>query len=185
LDKETDNNFTNNKIIKKSTFTGLIVVLVILVAISSFFAGSYVSNLDSDKLTKSALNDMILKLESKIENNIKSTNQPNTQPVKISIDDDPMKGNPDAKITIIEFADYECPFCGRFYFNTLPLIEENYIDTGLVNFVYRDFPIQSIHDNALPAALATECADDQDTFWPYHNMVFDKKSTWDKLDGVN
>ncbi|MBT8252189.1 MAG: DsbA family protein [Nitrosopumilus sp.] len=171
--------------IKKSTFTSLVVVLVILIAIASFFAGSYVTNLDSDKLTKSYLNDAISKLELKMENNVKSPNQPNTKPVKISIDDDPMKGNPDAKITIIEFSDYECPFCGRFYTNTLPLIEENYINTGLVNFVYRDFPIQSIHDNALPAALATECADDQGKFWPYHNMIFENKSTWEKLNGTN
>ncbi|NNM35682.1 MAG: DsbA family protein, partial [Nitrosopumilus sp.] len=88
-------------------------------------------------------------------------------------------------ITIIEFSDYECPFCQRFYVNTLPLIEENYINTGKVNFVYRDFPIQSIHDNALPSALATECADDQGKFWEYHNMIFDKKSTWEKIDGAN
>lgn len=171
--------------IKKSTFTSLVVVLVILIAIASFFAGSYITNLDSDKLTKSYLNDVISKLESKIESNVKSPNQPDSKPMKISIDDDPMKGNPDAKITIIEFSDYECPFCGRFYANTLPLIEENYINTGLVNFVYRDFPIQSIHDNALPAALATECADDQGDFWPYHNMIFDNKSTWEKINGVD
>lgn len=171
--------------VKKSTFTSLVVVLVILIAIASFFAGSYVTNFDSDKLTKSYLNDAISKLESKIERNVKSQNQPDSKPMGISIDDDPMKGNPDAPITIIEFSDYECPFCGRFYANTLPLIEENYINAGLVNFVYRDFPIQSIHDNALPAALASECADDQGKFWPYHNMIFDNKSTWEKINGVD
>lgn len=182
--KNTINN-SNNIMIKKSTFTSLIVVLVIVIAISSFFAGSYITNLTSDKITKSDFDTAISKLESKIGNTAKSNVQPNIPPVKISIDDDPMKGDPNAPITIIEFSDYECPFCQRFYVNTLPLIEENYINTGKVNFVYRDFPIQSIHDNALPSALATECADDQGKFWEYHNMIFDKKSTWEKIDGAN
>lgn len=186
-DESVDNTIdnTSNVMIKKSTFTGLIVVLVIVITISSFFAGSYVTNLDSDKITKSDFDTAISKLESKIGNNKQLPSQPNTPPAKVSIDDDPMKGNPNAPITIIEFSDYECPFCGRFYANTLPLIEENYINTGKVNFVYRDFPIQSIHDNALPAALASECADEQDSFWLYHNMIFDKKNMWEKLDGVN
>lgn len=173
----------NNVMIKKSTFTGLIVVLTAVIAISAFFAGSYVS--DSDGITKSDLDAAIVRLESKIGANPQPPSQPNTQQVKVSIDDDPMKGNPNAPITIIEFSDYECPFCGRFYFNTLPLIEENYIDTGKANFVYRDFPIQSIHRNAATAAVAAECADDQGMFWEFHNMIFENKSTWDKLEGID
>ena len=173
----------NNVMIKKSTFTGLIVVLTVVIAISAFFAGSYVS--DSDRITKSDLDAAIVRLESKIEISPQSSSQPNTQQVKVSIDDDPMKGNPNAPITIIEFSDYECPFCGRFYFNTLPLIEENYIDTGKANFVYRDFPIQSIHRNAATAAVAAECADEQEMFWEFHNMIFENKSTWDKLEGID
>lgn len=94
-----------------------------------------------------------------------------------------MKGDPNAPITIIEFSDYECPFCGKFYTDTLPLIEENYINTGKVNFVYRDFPIQSIHPNAVHTAMAAECADDQEMFWPYHDMIFENKSTWEKQRG--
>ena len=182
---EGENIINDNVMIKKSTFTGLIIALTAVIAISAFFAGSYVTNLDSDIITKSDLNDAISKLESKIGTNTQSPNQPSTKPIRISIDDDPMKGDPDAPITIIEFSDYECPFCGRFYANTLPLIEENYINTGKVNFVYRDFPIQSIHPNAAPAAMAAECADDQDSFWSFHDMIFENKSTWEKLEGVN
>lgn len=164
-------------------FTGLIVALTTVIAISAFFAGSYVTNIDSDRITQSDLNTAISKLESKIITSPQSPSQPNTQPIRVSIDDDPMKGNPNAPITIIEFSDYECPFCGRFYVNTLPLIEENYINTGKVNFVYRDFPIQSIHPNAVPAALAAECADDQGMFWQFHDMIFENKSIWEKLEG--
>lgn len=182
---ENNNIINDNVMIKKSTFTGLIVVITIVIAISAFFAGSYFANLNSDEITQSDLNAAIAKLESKISNTPQPPTKSNTQPIKISIDDDPMKGDPNASITIIEFSDYECPFCARFYANTLPLIEENYINTGKVNFVYRDFPIQSIHDNALPAALASECADDQEMFWPYHDMIFENKSTWEKLEGAN
>lgn len=182
---ENNNIINDNVMIKKSTFTGLIVVITIVIAISAFFAGSYFANLNSDEITQSDLNAAIAKLESKIENNPQSDNQRNTQPIKVSIDDDPMKGDPNAPITIIEFSDYECPFCERFYANTLPLIEENYINTGKVNFVYRDFPIQSIHRNAATAAVAAECADDQNSFWSFHDMIFENRDTWRKLDGVN
>ena len=182
---ENENTVNGNVMIKKSTFTGLIVAITIVIAISAFFAGSYFTNLNSDEITQSDLDAAIAKLESKIENNPQSPSQPNTQPINVSIDDDPMKGNPNAPITIIEFSDYECPFCGRFFENTLPLIEENYINTGKVNFVYRDFPIQSIHPNAAPAAMAAECADDQDSFWSYHDMIFENKNTWAELDGAD
>jgi len=99
----------------------------------------------------------------------------------ISLDDDPMKGNPDAFITIVEFSDFQCPFCARFHQNTLPQLEQNYISTGKVNFVYRDFPIQSIHPNAVPAALASECADDQGKFWEMHDMIFKNQRNWQGL----
>ncbi|MGH1520762.1 MAG: DsbA family protein [Nitrosopumilus sp.] len=180
---ESENIENDNVMIKKSTFTGLIVVITMVIAISAFFAGSYFTNLNSDEITRSDLNAAIAKLESKIQNNPQSANQPNTQPINVSIDDDPMKGNPNAPNTIIEFSDYECPFCKRFFEDTLPLIEENYINTGKVNFVYRDFPIQSIHPNAVPAAVAAECADDQNSFWSFHDMIFENKNTWSKLDG--
>ncbi|ABX13554.1 DsbA family protein [Nitrosopumilus maritimus] len=173
----------NKIIVKKSTFTSLVVVLVITIAISAFFAGNYVSNMNSDKVTQSDLNNAFAKLEEKIGTSTQPSIQPNTQPIKVSIDDDPMKGDPNAPITIIEFSDYECPFCGKFYTDTLPLIEENYINTGKVNFVYRDFPIQSIHPNAVHTAMAAECADDQEMFWPYHDMIFENKSTWEKQRG--
>ncbi len=172
---------TLNQPNKKSTPTGMIVALVAIVGIAAFFAGSYFSNLDSDIVTKSELADAISKLESKIGNTQQSPSQP-TQPVKISIDDDPIRGDPNAPITIIEFSDFQCPFCARFHVQTLPLIMKEYIDEGKVNLVYRDFPIQSIHPNALPAAVAAECANEQGKYWEYHDMLFEKQNGWNRLD---
>ncbi len=92
----------------------------------------------------------------------------------ISVDDDPMKGDADAPVTIVEFSDYECPFCGRHIEQVYPQLIENYIDTGKVKYVYRDFPL-SFHPNAFPAAVAANCARDQsddETYFEYHDILF-------------
>ena len=169
---------TNNK---KSTPTGMIVVIVAVVAIAAFFAGSYFSNLNSDVVTQDELDSAITKLESKIAS-IQAPSAKPSQPIKISMDDDPVRGSPDAPITIIEFSDFQCPFCARFHVQTLPSILEEYVDSGKVNLVYRDFPIQSIHPNALPAAVAAECANEQGMYWQYHDTLFEKQNNWAKLD---
>ena len=96
-------------------------------------------------------------------------------PTDVSADDDPSKGDANAPITIIEFSDFECPFCARFYQQTLPQLEKEYIDTGKVKFVYRDFPL-SFHPNAQKAAEAGECADDQGKFWEMHDKIFDNQN---------
>ena len=88
------------------------------------------------------------------------------------LDDDDVKGDKDAPVTIIEWSDFECPFCGRFYRDTLPLIEEEYIKTGKVKLVFRDFPL-SFHQNAQKAAEAAECAGEQGKFWEMHDLLFE------------
>jgi protein-disulfide isomerase len=94
----------------------------------------------------------------------------------VDADDDPVLGDPNAPVTIIEFSDYECPFCGRFYSQTLPQIKSNYIDTGKVKLVYRDFPL-SFHQMAEPSALAANCAADQDKFWEFHDKAFENQGS--------
>ncbi len=88
------------------------------------------------------------------------------------IDDDAVKGEEDAPVTIVEFSDYECPFCVRFYSNTFNQLKTKYIDTGKVKFVYRDFPL-SFHQNAQKAAEAAECAGEQDKYYEMHNKLFE------------
>jgi len=92
----------------------------------------------------------------------------------VSADDDPFIGDPNAPVTIIEFSDYQCPFCQRFWSETLPLIKENYIDTGKVKLVYRDYPLPS-HPSAHVAAQAAECVrsmSDDETYFEYHDQLF-------------
>ncbi len=92
--------------------------------------------------------------------------------VQVSADDDPAIGNKNAKVYVIEFSDFQCPFCRRFREQTLSQIDNDYIKTGKVYFVYRDFPLEQIHPAAIPAALAAECADEQGKFWEYHDIIF-------------
>lgn len=95
--------------------------------------------------------------------------------VSVSVDDDPVKGDKNAKVTIVEFSDYQCPYCARFWSDTLPQIQKEYIDTGKVKLVFRDFPLESIHPNALPAAIAAECVKEKGgdkAYYQYHDKLF-------------
>lgn len=88
----------------------------------------------------------------------------------------PVQGDNNAKVTIVEFSDFECPFCGRFYTDTLPQLKKDYIDTGKVKLYYRHYPLP-FHPKAVPLALAAECANDQDAFWKMHDKIFDNNAT--------
>ena len=79
-------------------------------------------------------------------------------------------GPADAPITIIEFSDYECPFCTRWHAEVWPRLQEAYPDQ--VRLVYRDFPLYSIHPNAGPAAEAARCAGEQGSYWEFHELLF-------------
>jgi protein-disulfide isomerase len=90
----------------------------------------------------------------------------------IGVNDAPFKGDKNARVSLIEFADYQCPFCARFYRETLPQIEENYIFTGKVKFFFRNFPLERSHPQAFKAAVAANCAGEQGKFWAMHHRLF-------------
>lgn len=91
--------------------------------------------------------------------------------VNVSPDDDEFIGRSDAPITMIEFSDFQCPFCRKFWRDTFPEIKTTYIDTGKVKFVYRDFPTEG-HEASIPSAQSAECAGDQNKFWQMHDKIF-------------
>jgi protein-disulfide isomerase len=89
----------------------------------------------------------------------------------VSIDaDDPVLGDPDAPITIIEFADFQCPFCIRHFQETYPQLIAQYGDQ--IRFVFKNFPLRTLHPDAQSAAEAGECANEQGKFWEYHDLLF-------------
>jgi len=85
-------------------------------------------------------------------------------------DDDPVYGPEDAPITIIEFSDFECPYCRKWHLEVWPALQEAY--PGQIRLVYRDFPLTNIHANATPAAAAANCAGEQDQYWAFNEALF-------------
>lgn len=91
-------------------------------------------------------------------------------------DEDHIRGNPNAAITIVEYSDFECPFCSRFH----PTVKQALVDYGdQVRWVYRHFPLAQIHPNAIPSAEASECVAEQkgnEGFWEFVDAMFESQS---------
>lgn len=87
------------------------------------------------------------------------------------------EGDPSAPVTIMEFADFQCPACQGFALRVKPQVKLRYVDTGRAKFVFHDFPL-SQHPNAFIAARAARCAQDQDRFWQYHDRLFQDQPAW-------
>jgi protein-disulfide isomerase len=164
----------NPIIIKRSTFN--IVVAVAVAALIVFFFGGYIL---SAKVGGIGVTNTIVQQGG-------GQHQPEAFTKKIqsvSIDEgDPIKGKPDAPVTMVEFADFQCPFCARYAINTFPQIEKEYISSGKLKYVYKDFPVE-FHINAKPAALAAQCANEQGKFWEYHDILFKNQPRWKNQDG--
>jgi len=172
--------------VRKSTYNNMLKGLIAAVAIAAFVGGFSVGTFDNSDsgLSGEELKEILseIKINTIAPQPVQQPAQPSVpQIIQVSLDDDPFKGNENAPVTIVEFSDFQCPFCGRFYEQTLPSIIENYVDTGKVKFVYRDLPLDSIHPNARPVHIAAECADEQGKFWGYHDMLFDNQSEWGRL----
>jgi protein-disulfide isomerase len=100
---------------------------------------------------------------------------------KVNLEGVPMLGSKDAALTIVEFTDYQCPFCQRFHVTTFKDLKKNYIDTGKVRFYSRDLPLD-FHANAMRAAMAARCSVEQNKFWELRESM---SANPDKLDLEN
>lgn len=152
---------------------GSILLGAVIIAISLLVTrgeGSFLDNDDSgNRDTVVADND-----DGGSDNNYPNpTAAPTT--VTVSVDDDPWQGSEDAEVVIIEFSDYECPFCQRHHTETSPSIVENFVDSGDVAVVFRDYPL-SFHDPlATEQAQAAECVQEfagDDVYFEYKNLLF-------------
>jgi len=106
------------------------------------------------------------------------TNPTGNTKVQVSTGDSLVLGKANAPVTIIEFSDFQCPYCARFVLNTLPEIKSKYIDTGKVKLVFREFPL-SFHPNSNNAANAAECAGDK--FYEMHDKLFAGQADWSSV----
>src|SRR3989344_3637539 len=92
-----------------------------------------------------------------------------------SVGDDAFIGNEKAKVTVVEFSDFQCPFCRTFWSGAYQQIKKEYIDTGKIKFVYRDYPLP-FHPAAQVSAEASECAHEQSKFWEMHDKIFSEQA---------
>ena len=98
---------------------------------------------------------------------------PAFEPLELGIAGAPFKGKADAPVTLVEFTDYQCPFCRRHFQSVMPRIEKDYVETGKVKYVMREFPIRGLHPDAPKAAEAALCAGDQGAYWAMHDLIFE------------
>jgi protein-disulfide isomerase len=204
LDKNNDNNNdinndknnnNNNIMLKRSTFVKLAVVGISALMVSSFLAGftlqigitpTYIT-LPSSAVPSTLPSNMPSQQPSPSiagANNLpaqQQQQQPSVIP-SVSVDNDPIQGNNDAPVTLVEFSDYQCPFCKKTFDDTMPQLKEKYVDSGKIKHVFRDYPLP-FHQNGIPAAIAAECANEQGKFWDYHNILFSKQTEWENLSG--
>jgi len=97
---------------------------------------------------------------------------PETVDLTLSVEGAPVKGEKGAKVTIVEFTDYQCPFCARYFQQTWPQLERDYVKTGKVKLYLRDLPLEALHPQAFKAAEATHCAGEQGKYWEMHDRLF-------------
>lgn len=148
-----------------SIFTGIIITLFILL----FF-----TNRGQDEYSGDSFRETRLALDSILENSFTEDGAVTISPIDPNADwlrdsaDDPFLGPEDAKIVIMEFSDFQCPFC-KASFPSIREITSRFPD---IKYIYRDFPIDELHPESRIAAEAAGCAHDQDLFWPYHDRLF-------------
>lgn len=164
-------------VIRRTTFNYIFIAAVFLVV--GMVIGAY-GAFKVERANRSWLTDALNEaLAGQAETIASSQQAAQTDPdarVEVSADDDPAYGPADAPVVIIEFSDFNCPYCGRFARETLPLLREDY--EGRIRFVYRDYPI--LGDSSLQAAIAAECANDQVAFWDFHDLLFENQRTFNQ-----
>lgn len=143
------------------------VIIISQLLIFTFFY----EKLDTIEVSLNAMENNINK-EINTEQEI-NTQENNISPIPVSFENSPIKGNPDASVTIVTFTDYECPYCKEADL-TFQKLFEKYGDRA--QFATRNYPIASIHSGAVDAALAGLCAFEQNKFWEYHNAMFSKSN---------
>lgn len=153
-------------------------VLVVLLILASFLIGALytkVQFLEKGGVTKAA-SDTGGKVAAAADQPAQPQ-VPESTPVDVDVEGVPSLGDKNAKVAIVEYTDYQCPFCKRLFEDAFPQIKKEYIDTGKVRYFVRDFPLFQIHPQAQKAAEAVNCAQDQGKFWEMHDTLFKNQTS--------
>ena len=150
-----------------------------LLLVAVFFSGSGVGLAGIEEEIKTLREDMaavkkdVAEIKKLLQNAIKGRGQgPTKTTAEVSLEDRPAMGSENAPVTMVEFSDYQCPFCRRFATTVFQTIKREYIDTGKVRYVFRDFPLSNIHPQALKAHESAHCAREQHKYWEMHDLLF-------------
>ena len=150
-----------------------LVAVAVIFLLGGVMLATFITGGNGDGVTKEELRDTVNEVVSTQLAELRPTSTPipptpTLIPISDAADDDAFQGPEDAPVVIVEFSDFQCGYCGRFYTDALPQILETYPDE--VRFVYRDFPI--FGEDSVRAAMAAECAREQGMFWEMHNRLF-------------
>ena len=156
--------------------TGTIVVAVLFLFIGYFLGNIFqigVSSGQGSSITGQATSPI------QLPSAPQGTTQTQPARVQVAIDGEPSLGSKNAKVVVVEFDDFQCPFCKRFHDQTESQIKTEYVDTGKVLLVHKDFPLP-FHAEADEMEEAAQCAFEQgnELFWKYREIVFSKQSDW-------
>ena len=158
------------------------IILLLLLCFSPTFAQTKTTNPDDEikalkqeieavKAGQTAIQKDLLEIKNLLR--ARAAGQPVApRDIVMDIADVPAKGPKDAKVVLIEFSDFQCPYCGRFSRDTIPQVQTDYVDTGKIKYVFADFPLEAIHPYAFKAAEAASCAGEQGEFWKMHDHLF-------------
>jgi protein-disulfide isomerase len=201
---ERRNNGNDNSVrIKRSTFNKIALGAVAALAVATFFGGYILGGMNAGLVGEGGGSTSIAgtaEEEGGGSDTVAPTQQapsggdaaltpaapqpaapPPARVESISLDGAITKGKQDAPVKMVEFSDFQCPFCKRHFDETLEQIEKEYVSTGKVQYVYKHYPLD-FHPNAKPAAVAAECANEQGKFWEYHDVLFEKQTQWETQD---
>ncbi|PKL36906.1 hypothetical protein CVV38_03365 [Candidatus Peregrinibacteria bacterium HGW-Peregrinibacteria-1] len=164
----------------KASLIAIILLGIVVVATGIYFLNETMSSKTTANSSSSLTLSMTdAELDARIRQGIEDfiyEQQFGAQPVSMTgvEDDDPVLGDPNAPVTIVEFSDYQCPYCQLFHQETYPQIKEQYIETGKVKLVYRDFPLEN-HPQAIDAAIAAQCVqliEGDSKYFEMHDQIF-------------
>ncbi len=161
IEKQIQEEIVVSKPTNKYSLFIVIFISAWLIAMSIIIAGWLIAKQISDNNTVVGVADSVVP-------------EKNT-PIEITVPDNkPQQGNKDAKVTVIEFADFQCPFCGQWHKEIYPKLKSEYIDTQKIKFIYWDFAF--LGEESFKTAEAGVCAQDQDKFWEYYDYIFNNQN---------
>ncbi len=156
---------------KRSHFYSVLVVLAFAVGI---LLGYVVWGRDTAAIVANAETNSAQPAAAAPVAEVPVTEEPQFTRYDIPTEGYPSLGPDDAPIVIVEFSDFQCPFCRRFHDETYDALLNAY--PGQIRFVYRNLPLTSIHPDAMPSAIASLCANDQNAYWDYHSKLFSSET---------